>query len=273
MTQIIALSGKKQSGKSTAVNFLYGLQMSSCDIIESFKIDEKGGLIAPFKQTDGSFEWSPFNINRKDKGGVRWLEDVVHPAIKHYSLADPLKKFCMEVFGIEPEKLYGTDEEKNTPTDIMWEDCIGITIDKRRRSNPLLIYHEEGPMTGREVMQYFGTEVVRSFKHNAWTEACLRRIFTDKPAIAVIDDVRFEDEVMLLKEFGAIVIRLTKTNKEEDQHASETHLDPENFDWDNFDHVIDNQNMDIGQKNVAIYDFLISREVFSSPFTEKEVAV
>ena len=45
VTAIIAFSGKKQSGKSTIVNFLHGHEMKRHGFIKDFKISSDGQLI------------------------------------------------------------------------------------------------------------------------------------------------------------------------------------------------------------------------------------
>ena len=45
MTTIVALSGKKQSGKTTLSNYLHGHEMKRHDVIEKFFISPEGQLV------------------------------------------------------------------------------------------------------------------------------------------------------------------------------------------------------------------------------------
>lgn len=291
MTKILALSAKKQGGKSTSMNFLHGIQMTSHGIIEGFRVNNHGKLQVPFlydEDTDKArIEYGLFDITRDDPGFLNYMAENVHPYVKCYSLAAPLKRFCINVLGLKPEQCYGTDEQKNSLTDLRWEDMPGVvtvkpvdlawsmteghteqkhTVDtivgrlgKYYDKIDGVVYHEPGFMTAREVMQFFGTEVCRGIKDSCWVDACVREIKADGVELAIIDDCRFPNEVEGLQAHGAKVIRLTrKGTSDNDQHRSETALDKENFDWNKFDFIIDNQNMTIGQQNEAVFKYLKS---------------
>ena len=58
---ILALSGSKQSGKTTCTNFLFGYQLRFHDIIEKFYMDDKGQLLVG---------WSMLNENGEEEEGV-----------------------------------------------------------------------------------------------------------------------------------------------------------------------------------------------------------
>ena len=75
------------------------------------------------------------------------------PHVKLYSFADGLKQLCMEFFGLSHNQVYGTDTDKNTKTNIMWED-IPTWQNSSLNTN-------RGAMTSRELLQYFGTDVMR----------------------------------------------------------------------------------------------------------------
>jgi hypothetical protein len=77
-------------------------------------------------------------------------------------------------------------------------------------------------------------------------------ICTDRPRIALVTDCRFSNEVAGIQELGGKVIRLTRVVYPEDNHESETALDPENYDWRNFDYILDNQNLDLVQQKIML---------------------
>lgn len=169
--------------------------------------------------------------------------------IREFSFADLLKKFCIDVLGLDEPQCYGTDAEKNTPTKYKWEDTPKWHT-WEGASDP------DGCMTGREVMQIFGTESVRAWFGNVWAEATIRRIRKYNPQIAVIVDCRFINEVRLvLEQPNAYVIRLTRSPFSGDEHASETSLD--GYDWEKDRcFVLDNANLSIEEQNNSIRPIL-----------------
>ena len=222
-TYIIGVSGKKQSGKSSICDFL---------------ADE---------------------YNSSD--------------IKIYSFADPLKRFCIDSMGIKEEQCYGSDDDKNTFTDYIWEN---LPFDIRHRfgikaDSPGLWVHTDvtdyserewfpdkyeitlrtGPITGREILQIFGTDIMRGmFSDKIWVNATISLIKKENPPIALIADARFESEInALMAEENGHVIRLTRKICE-DSHPSETELDT--FDFAKLGErclVIENQDLTESEKN------------------------
>jgi len=146
-----------------------------------------------------------------------WLErhakELFPPdaVVRRYAFAEPLKRLCVDVLGLLPEQVYGTEEQKNTPTCIRWENVPGNTLLNR------------GRMTGRQVMQVVGTEVVRRLNPDGWACACLHQIDRDRPYLAVIDDLRFANEAECVTSAGGRVILLTR-RPHLDLHPSEDAL-------------------------------------------------
>jgi len=142
-----------------------------------------------------------------------------------YAFADHLKTFCIDVLGLRRSQCYGTDEEKNTPTKYRWD---AVTAQGGFKDD--FKYSDNEHMTGREVMQVFGTESVRAWFGNVWADATIRKIKTENPQLALITDNRFPSEVETVLDFSrGYVIRLTRSPHEGDEHSSETSLD--DFDW------------------------------------------
>ena len=94
-------------------------------------------------------------------------------------------------------------------------------------------------MTARELLQYFGTDIMRTMHENVWVNQTINTISQEQTELAIIADVRFPNEVEAIKEAGGKVVRLTRGRKK-DSHPSELALDKENYDWSNFDLVVDN---------------------------------
>jgi hypothetical protein len=100
-------------------------------------------------------------------------------------------------------------------------------------------------MTSREFLQYFGTTIVRKIYPQAWINATINSILVEKPEIAIIPDVRFPNEISAIKENNGIILRLTRNIYNSD-HESECILDQNNYDWSNFDFIVNNSQGDIG---------------------------
>lgn len=192
MTKIVAFAGRKQSGKSSAAEFV------------SQEFTKKHGKISAI-----------------------------------YNFADPLKKLCQDILGLEYRQCYGTDEEKNELVDCHWNGK---------------------QLTAREVMQIIGTEWFRTMQHNVWADATIREIQNEALPLALIADCRFPNEVEAVKNAGGIVIKLNRDLYKSD-HASETALDRKNYDELNFDGVIQSQYMDIEAKNETLLRILTQKGI------------
>lgn len=232
MARIIGLAGKKQSGKSTICNFLHGYQLKSQEIIDGFEVTTEGELVIDTLVLDANGKEQKgkgiVDITRTDFDFASWAVHNMWPHIKHYAFADPLKDIATSLFDIPREKLYGSDADKNTLTKYLWEEM------------PVPVKGKKGPMTVREFIQYFGTEVCRFIKNDVWVDRTMTDIANEEPTIAVIADVRFLNEVEAIQKAGGKVVKLTRS-VDNDSHASECELD--NF--TGFDAILDNANLNI----------------------------
>lgn len=194
------------------------------------------------------------------------------------SFADDLKEFCINVLGLRREQCYGSEEEKNSPTKYMWENVPEylqwIFSDnegpRRMVREGYDINHiiskfyicggwregekaKTGPITGREIMQLFGTNLIRNTFGNVWAEATVRRIKRNGKLLSLISDLRFFNEIeVMLKEPHGYIIRLTRSPfGTKDVHPSESELD--GYYW-NRDRciVFDNSKMSVEEQNIAI---------------------
>lgn len=282
MTQILAFSGKKQSGKTTAMNFLFGSAMIDLEVAEYAHVNEYGDLVVPGETPDGEVP-VVFPVESNDAGMVEYLSQTVWGEIKNYSFADMLKATAINVLGLTTEQCYGSNEDKNGKTHLRWENMPGVTTKKpidlawslteghteekgfveqvAGRLGPYyekfdgVVYHKKGAMTARDVLQFMGTEIFRKMYSNVWVDSTLRRIVKDQPKLALLTDCRFINEVKGVQDAGGKVIRFTRgPHADEDQHESETALD--NYDLKKFDYVLDNADMSIAEQNEAVFNIL-----------------
>jgi len=231
---IVCFSGKKRSGKNTAANYLIGKYLKSTKQIEDFLINKNGELVYFIGDQVGLV-----------KEGC--LYDHAFDGVKQYSFADVLKDFCMKCFGLTYQQCYGTELQKNSTTSIKWCD-MPISCPSHKY------------MTAREVLQFFGTNVVRHIKNDAWVQATVKTINDDarktgdaKICLAIITDARFPNELEAVTNVGGKTVRLLRNVAGLDCHPSEVALDT--YPMENYSLVVDNSNMNIQEQNMAIDAF------------------
>lgn len=244
MTRIIGISGKKQSGKSTSANWFHGLVLKEQGLVEDFNIDANGKLAIETFDQSGQKGWGEFDVGRTDDTFIQYAEEAMWPHVKMYSFADTLKNLAVHLFGLRAEQVYGSEKDKNSLTQFRWEDMPKAldsqTLKVKAAPDAVRSFNwKSGPMTAREFMQYFGTDIMRKMYPNIWVDNTIKKILAEGSELAVIPDVRFPNEVEAILENGGEVIRLSRVY-EEDGHQSETCLDSESFDHSKFTYIIEN---------------------------------
>lgn len=203
------------------------------------------------------------------------------PDAESFRFADPIKRFSIDMLGLRQEQVYGSNEEKDTLTQYRWESLpipYWVVPKKRpvngyskevdtydKEKHYLTLYPRQfektygwlrtGFMTGREVVQYWATEIMRSVDSEIHVKRCAEAIEKSNCKVAVILDLRFRNELWYAKSQGWTTLRFTKTDFN-DYHQSEVELD--NLHSDYFTGSIDNQHMTLEEKNKHIRDYLIA---------------
>ena len=231
--KILGISGRKQAGKNTVANILHGLTLHKNGLIKDYNIGKDGQLMILTEDSLGREGWGEFDVSRKDQDFVDYAERNMWPYVKLYSFADHLKWICVKLFDIPSECVWGTEEQKNqSQAHLLWENmpCLEVF------NNP----EKKGPMTAREFMQFFGTDVCRKIYEPVWVSSCIKKIQEEQCNLAIIADVRFPNEAKAIEDAGGKVIRLTR-KVFNDSHSSEIALDDYPFtDFiDNSDESID----------------------------------
>lgn len=204
---ILGISGRKQAGKNTTANILHGMILKEHGFVNDWSIGINGQLVIDSPDADG---WGEFDITRQDEQFTQWAEHNMWPYVKIYSFADHLKWICIKLFDIPFECCFGTDEQKNQIQEhLLWENTST---------------NKTGPMTAREFMQFFGTDVMRKMYEPIWVNACINKIQQEQSELAIIADVRFPNEAKAIEDAGGKVVRLTR-EVHEDNHSSEVALD------------------------------------------------
>lgn len=263
---IVAMSGRKNAGKNTIATFI------------------AKHYIQEFANTDDFITENPECLH--PKLGHKLLDEYVFEC----SFADQLKEFCINTLGLRREQCYGTDDEKNSLTQYKWEDAPDILrwkfggntvaehlVAKGASSNEIaqIFYQCSAPnccpagtgfdrfplatgyMTGREVMQIVGTDLMRQTFGNVWAAATIRTIKRHEKPMNIVTDNRFPDEIKaVLAEPKGYIIRLTRSPfGTVDVHPSESALD--DYDWDKEHcYILDNADMTIDEQNDAVVPIL-----------------
>ena len=233
MTQIVGFAGKKQSGKNTACNYILALKLAELGISKNVRLSADNNIEVTdvFGETKEDQEW--FEFSEKNLSIKKLFDDSLGKYIRIYGLADTLKDICVDVLGLSKNQAYGSDEEKNSLTDIQWKNMPNIV-------------NANGFMTAREVLQHVGTDIFRKIDPDVWINSLLRKIRRDKPEVALICDVRFKNEILSLQNDGGYIIGLTRDPyKSSDGHSSETEIEEC---LDMCDKIVDNHGCGIEEQ-------------------------
>jgi hypothetical protein len=115
------------------------------------------------------------------------------------SFAGNLKDSMSAIFGWDREMLEGrtkSSREWREQVDPWWSERLGIPH-----------------LTPRWILQYVGTDVIRGKFHDDMWLASLENKLRKTTDDIVISDVRFKNEVKMLKNLGAICIEVTRGDK------------------------------------------------------------
>lgn len=157
------------------------------------------------------------------------------------AFADSLKDTLSVLFGIPVEKFYERDfkehfyikglEITDTPDNILDEDSFIKMLNKKDFS-----FLKTHFITIRQLLQCFGTEIVRGLFGNAfWAERAMKHNF-DK---MIITDLRFKVELEAVRKRNGLVLYIDNPNCTPEQHASESEV-LEMKDNHDFDFIIEN---------------------------------
>jgi len=219
MCKILGISGKKSAGKDTLANAFF----NHCRFFLNKKVE-----IIPF--------------------------------------ALALKDTCQNLFSIKKKSIYGTEEQKNELTYYKWSDMpnfVSENIYEKIKSSGIdpkdigLFTKNDSYMTGREFLQFFGTEICRKISDNIHIQATFTKINSLKRDFFIIPDVRFVNEVKSIQENGGYVVRLNR-GVSSDTHSSEKELD----DFKNFDLIIDNSKLSVDKELSLLNKFLTKKGWF-----------
>ena len=238
MTQIVGFTGRKRAGKDTACNFILAVKLAELGVCKSSRLSQDGSVEVTdiFSEKIDGKDWFSFSHPHVDTDSL--FNDRLGDSIRVYAFAQKLKEFSIDLFNLDPKLVFGTDSDKNKKTNLLWKNMPTDT-------------HKKGKMSIREVLQYVGTDLFRKMSNNIWVDNCLSQIAKDAPEVALISDVRFENEVEAIQASGGYVVGLTRSANSEDLHVSETSVEKC---LGLCDTIIDNEGLTIPEQNEQIYN-------------------
>lgn len=156
---------------------------------------------------------------------------------QRFSFAEPLKRFCAEVFDFSDVQLNGPSAERNRPDTMYPREhgpwvpaptpcaaaccssvcaCCGARTHETRPTAQPLRWPSRPTchLTPRYALQHLGTEWGRDCFPDVWAALGVRRALAylaENPGgLAVISDVRFTNEARLIREAGGEVWRVVR---------------------------------------------------------------
>jgi len=260
MTQIIAVAGKKQSGKNTVCNCILAMKLAELGICRTSRLSDSGEIEVTdiFGENPTGKDFFLFKEPHVDIESL--FENELGKYIRLYALADTLKEMAISILGLEREQVFGTDKDKNSKTNLKWEDMPGVIspgelkkkgFTKEQASSLGLLVHAKGKLTAREVLQYVGTDIFRKMNHKVWLDSFLSKVETDGSELALVSDIRFKNEIEEIQKQGGFVLGLTKDiYKGTDSHSSESEIGET---LSSCDVVVDNADLTIPEQNEKVY--------------------
>ena len=144
-------------------------------------------------------------------------------------LADPLKLYCAQEYGLDLTTCHADDHTKNTTLSPVAWNTMPKEIQERFEHTKA----DTTNMTYREVLQIVGTELGRDkYGENVWINKfvdSVASIKSDKPITIIVTDVRYDNEAQFIMDNGGHVVRIISDYKAVDMHVSEMGVSRYNY--------------------------------------------
>lgn len=156
---------------------------------------------------------------------AQFMRELV-PQSDFVTLAAPMKEFAKKVFGFTHEQMYGGSalrEQVFTKDDSQVERLYELhrtefleTLFPTGQHGPALDFWfsgimDNGPRTGRHILQTLGTEFGRAQDQDVWIRAGINgatKKLVAGSSLITMTDGRFRNEILQVKKAGGIVIRV-----------------------------------------------------------------
>lgn len=241
----VVIAGQRQSGRTTLARYIV-TEFLNCKIGKKRFTLEKMGKEYNIVDTFNNNEPVYAELSDPDDKNIANAYGV-----KIYNFEDPMKRICIDVFGLDNIQCYGSEDDKNTATHLSWDDLppeIRERYSRPRRGSGGL-KPASGFMTAKEVMHVFSNDICRRWDVNCWARGLYSAIKQDDFELAVVTNATYPNEVTLGTEIGSKVIRLLKSHGD---HISEAEEALGQVPLGEFSLVIDNNNMTVAETNKAV---------------------
>ncbi len=156
----------------------------------------------------------------------KFFRRIVPKKYKKLAFADPLKKMLSVLLNIPLNKFNNREFKENTIVNIPTLNITNADKISDCKFNKLVKILDlsliESNLTIRQLMQYFGTQVMQTyFGRRVWINSTLKNA-TDN---TIITDLRFKAEYEAVKSINGVVIYVNRPNYEFGQHASEREME------------------------------------------------
>ena len=156
------------------------------------------------------------------------MAKVLRDEVEAFLRAIDAPQYVPLVYGCQDDKLrvFYVDEAKALQQCPEWQNFVSEHADIQNRPG-------ESAVTVRRILQWWGTEYRRAQDPDYWTKAWEQKIsgYDLKQVHILVDDVRFMNELKMLRGLGAMMIKIVRPGYAAGgNHASETALD-EYHDW------------------------------------------
>ena len=177
------------------------------------------------------------------------IEEVFKGKVEKAALADPIKRFAIDVLGLDEKLVYGNDLDKSAETKYKWE-CLPDYLFSGPIRLKFVSSNREGrkSLTIRDILQIVGTELGREiWGSDIWIRAMENRVKRSKAACFIVTDVRFPNEAAAIRSWGGQVWKVAGKQRgvagaAKDAHPSETGVD--DIPLDDIDRIVANEEKD-----------------------------
>lgn len=170
---------------------------------------------------------------RKGSGKSLLSEELIKRGFVKIGFADKLKELTSSLFDWELSSLYDPwSKEKVLSKPVIWNKTKSEKLEEMIDCKASLYREDKSFFTRRDALQYIGTEVLRKYENDFHINSVRLKIENNPDENFVLDDVRFPNELELLKNMGAKCVFVIRPYFFDNysNHASETSLGRKDFD-------------------------------------------
>ena len=137
---------------------------------------------------------------------------------KVYTFKDPVYNFCIDNLGLDYMQCYGTEEDKNSITHLLWDDFFDQIRENhsRPRRGSGSLKPASGYMTANEVVSVIENEVFKRLDMNCWARSLYSLIRNEGYNLSVINGASSRNEITIGSEIGTKAILLSKDDNPEE---------------------------------------------------------